>query len=1137
MQAATIIVTSGADAGAGSLRQAIADAVAGDDIAFSGVTTINLTSAELVINKNLIINGGTGVTITRSGATEFRIFRIWGATTTVVFNKLSITNGKDISQAGGIENNSILTLNDCIIANNAAGQGSGIQNNGTMTMNRCFVHSNTLTAGGGGSGLIIYSSSTTTLNNCVFTNNQLGYAIDMPSAATLTITNCTIAQNAGGIAINNSSAIVTLKNTIVAENTATSNANIRNNNVSASSAYNLIGTEGGNGGLTNGTNNNLVGISPQFANSSDPDGADNRFGTSDDGLMLSACNLATNVGNNADAPSGTDIVGNTRIFNTTVDIGAYEFQANSTPSPTITLGTIPAILAGATTFTLPYSATTSSPTTYSISGIGITTATNAALPSSPITVNLNPAASGGTIDFTLTVKNANGCASMATRGRVMVYTPMTQVCAMATFNGTAPIAPTATTAGVGGKGGIYTYTVPTGVTAIHIDAKGAKGGSSPITGGGTFSGGQGGRVQATYAVTSGEVLYILVGGKGGDGSLDNGVNNRTASGGGGATVVSKGVIGSGTLLLVAGGGGGAGHSGIGGNSNNASNSGAGANGGGGASFSANGGNSTSIDNCGQGGQALTAGGNGGANTCFRPETNGGGYGGGGAGNYSIPNGTAGGGGGGGYVGGNAGFVAGGNGGSNYNDPNATNVTISNHTDDNGSVTLYAVAGTHPMTWNGSVSTNWNTPCNWTPNGIPSATNPVTIANVPNKPVILSGTTAACYSIDIEGAATLTINIGSTLTVSPTNATVRDKGINVFSNATLTNNGTINATTTANINLIVLNDNTTFNNNGTVNLNTPTDGIQIGGANAKLNNNVTGTINFQTNLGIRSFGGQAGSSISNQGMMNFTGNNYFITTANNGLIINNSGTFDIKSGSGIIVAASTLNNLDCGKILMPTTTYENSVTNSTTTNAGLIIANRIVNSMGGNFTNAGVLKYNTLTGTITNSTNSVVVNNTTPIFTYGSTYNGTINGIFTDSLATISAGTFTAPNAFTPLGTLPSGVQTLYAKITPRGGACTYIVPFSYNTKSYAQEVVLHQNRPNPFSKTTTISFDLIETEKAVLTVFDVSGRQIFVADKTFNAGYNEVILDKSVFYASGTYFYRLTSDKYALVKKLQFIGE
>ena len=56
---ATLTVTSGGDTGVGTLRNQIAAAASGDTIVFSGVTTVTLTSGELVINKNLTINGGT----------------------------------------------------------------------------------------------------------------------------------------------------------------------------------------------------------------------------------------------------------------------------------------------------------------------------------------------------------------------------------------------------------------------------------------------------------------------------------------------------------------------------------------------------------------------------------------------------------------------------------------------------------------------------------------------------------------------------------------------------------------------------------------------------------------------------------------------------------------------------------------------------------------------------------------------------------------------------------------------------------------------------------------------------------------------------------------------------------------------
>ena len=57
-RAATITVTSTADSGPGTLRQAIIDAASGDTINFSlpASSTITLTSAEVLINKSLTIS-------------------------------------------------------------------------------------------------------------------------------------------------------------------------------------------------------------------------------------------------------------------------------------------------------------------------------------------------------------------------------------------------------------------------------------------------------------------------------------------------------------------------------------------------------------------------------------------------------------------------------------------------------------------------------------------------------------------------------------------------------------------------------------------------------------------------------------------------------------------------------------------------------------------------------------------------------------------------------------------------------------------------------------------------------------------------------------------------------------------------
>ena len=703
-----------------------------------------------------------------------------------------------------------------------------------------------------------------------------------------------------------------------------------------------------------------------------------------------------------------------------------------------------------------------------------------------------------------------------------------QTCTTFTFNGIAPVPPTTTAAGVGGKGTIQTYIVPAGVTAIRIEANGAKGGRTP-----DFAGGNGRKVTATFTVAGGDTLFILIGGKGGDGAADDNVLHRSAAGGGGGTFVSKGRMGIGTLLLAASGGGGAGDQGIGGFSDDAPpGGGLSSIGAGGGSFLTDGSKSTLDNDCGKGGKAAINGGEGGANTCFKVETNGGGYGGGGAGNYEAGRNAAGGGGGGGYIGGNSGGVSGGNGGGSYNDSTATNVVKTNTTADNGSVSIVVVAGTHNIGWTGAVDSNWANPCNWVPVGVPTATNQVVINSATIVPVVLSGTTAVAKEIYINNNASLKVKSGGFLNVNVT--VVQANIILQGTNSSLTNDGTINVGTGGGFGIESTGVGTLLNR-GTINTNNGNGITSNPGSNFIFVNESTGIVNGDFRVG-------GILNLTNRGTINFMKGSLALSFNATSTLVNE-GTIKIIGGGGISnLTGGSITNSACGKIVLNGASCTNS---GTITNAGLISITDNINNTGGTFTNTGVLKYGSLTGTVTSNQNSSVIvrNLTYPIFTYGGTSNGTVNGIFTDTLATVSAGTFTAPFAFTPLATLPRGIQTLYVKITPSGGACSYVVPFSYNTltssvsKLDALTAVLHQNRPNPFSQSTIIAFDLTETNKAVLTVFDVNGRQVFMANQGFKTGYNEVILNKSVFQTSGMYVYRLTTAQSSTVKKLQFMAE
>ena len=109
-------------------------------------------------------------------------------------------------------------------------------------------------------------------------------------------------------------------------------------------------------------------------------------------------------------------------------------------------------------------------------------------------------------------------------------------------------------------GAVQTWVVPAGVTSVTVDARGASG-LTTIAG----TGGRGGRVQATLAVTPGQTLNLYVGGAGTGcntgGWNGGGVTSCVYAGstyqgaGGGATDIRVAGTALANRVLVAGGGG------------------------------------------------------------------------------------------------------------------------------------------------------------------------------------------------------------------------------------------------------------------------------------------------------------------------------------------------------------------------------------------------------------------------------------------------------------------------------------------------------------------------------------------------------------------------------------------------------
>jgi hypothetical protein len=75
--------------------------------------------------------------------------------------------------------------------------------------------------------------------------------------------------------------------------------------------------------------------------------------------------------------------------------------------------------------------------------------------------------------------------------------------------------------------------------------------------------------------------------------------------------------------------------------------------------------------------------------------------------------------------------------------------------------------------------------------------------------------------------------------------------------------------------------------------------------------------------------------------------------------------------------------------------------------------------------------------------------------------------------------------------------------------------------STANEFKVYQNRPNPFSISTVIPYQLPQNSWVNLKIFDVDGR-IVSSNKVFSAkGLNTWTIDRSKFNVGGIYYYKV----------------
>jgi hypothetical protein len=120
---------------------------------------------------------------------------------------------------------------------------------------------------------------------------------------------------------------------------------------------------------------------------------------------------------------------------------------------------------------------------------------------------------------------------------------------------------------------------------------------------------------------------------------------------------------------------------------------------------------------------------------------------------------------------------------------------------------------------------------------------------------------------------------------------------------------------------------------------------------------------------------------------------------------------------------------------------------------------------------------------------------------------------------------------------------IYSGISGRGiwkRPLSEILALHHISSEIPGEYRLFQNYPNPFNPVTKIRFDIPSTGSdddghVLLSIFDISGRVVStIVNQQLQPGSYEAEWDASQF-ASGIYFYRLTTNHYASSKKMVLV--
>jgi parallel beta-helix repeat protein len=302
---------------------------------YAGGSESNPDVRDINLYKTILsgdLNGDDGPNFANHYENSYHVVTGSGTNETAVLDGFTITGGNangpsPHDHGGGMFNNAgSPTVINCNFSKNSALQhGGGMDNSDSHPkLTNCTFIGNAVEFKYGG-GIRNYNS-TPTLINCIFVGNlgkSQGGGMFNHNHSNASLINCTFSANtaadSGGIG-NALESNPTLTNCIIWGNLAIGEvdefAQIRGgtpviNNCCIHGWSNMLG----------GTSNH--GLDPLFV---DADGVDNIPGTEDDNLHLLTSSPCINAGDNSAIPQSiiTDLDGNPRIINGTVDMGVYE---------------------------------------------------------------------------------------------------------------------------------------------------------------------------------------------------------------------------------------------------------------------------------------------------------------------------------------------------------------------------------------------------------------------------------------------------------------------------------------------------------------------------------------------------------------------------------------------------------------------------------------------------------------------------------------------------------------------------------------------------------------------------------------------------------------------------------------------